>query len=153
MLSDVTKKRKSIILIIGVIVTLHFLISIISGIKVGYARSILLGDKSKVPKNLIKSSEMTKQWIENETEDAIRFWYPVYNLSQHYPVGFFLTPVMKIIGRDVLKEYSDDRNLSFEQVQFRLRTIDIAKTFINSFFFGFCLFLCWYLAHKTLKKT
>lgn len=153
MLSDVIRKRKNILIIIGVCATLHFSISIISGIKVGYARSILLGDRNKVPKKVIESSEMTKQWIEKETKDAITFWYPVYNLSQHYPVGMILTPATKIIGRYILREYSDECNLGFEQVKSRLWAIAIVKTFINSFFFGCCLFLGWFLVHKTREKT
>ena len=149
MLTDLNRKRKKIILICCVCVTLHFSLSVISGNKVGSARATLLGDRSKVPEDAIKNSEMAKQWLEKETKDAIKYWYPVYNLSQHYPVGWIITPITKKIGRDILEEHLDEHRLSLEQVKFRVWAIALAMTFINSFFFGLCLILGWYLVCKT----
>lgn len=153
MISKVNWKSNSIIMTIGVCVVFHLFVSLVSGIMVGYARSDLVGDRSKVPGTVIKSTERTRQWLENETNDAIRFWYPVYHFSQHYPIGWILTPITKKIGRGILKEYMDERNLSSDQVRFRVQAIAVAKTLINSFFFGFSLFLSWYVVHKTRKKN
>lgn len=152
MLGYLNSKRKKIVLIIGVCVALHFSLSIISGIKVGYARSNLLGDRNKAPRDVIKNSDLFKQWLEKETKNAISFWYPIYIFSNRYPVGWILTPITKKIGRDTLKEYLDDHSLTFQQVKFRVLTIALAETFINSFFFGFCLFLVWYLVCVTPKN-
>lgn len=153
MISKVNWKSNSMIMTVGVCVVFHLFISIVSGIMVGYARSDLVGDRSKVPGNVIKSTERTRQWLENETNDAIRFWYPVYHFSQHYPIGWILTPITKKIGRGILKEYMDERNLSSEQVRFRVQAIAVAQTLINSFFFGFSLFLSWTVVHKTRQKN
>ena len=151
-LSEVYRKRKNIILTIGLCVVLHLFLSITSGLMVGYARNELIGDRSNIPENVIKSTDMTRQWLENNTHDAIRFWYPVYNWSQQYPVGWILTPISKKIGRYILKGDMDESNSSSQKVMFQVRVIAFVKTVINSFFFGFILFWGWYLAHKIRQK-
>ena len=145
-------KRKIIILIFGFCVALHFSLSIISGTKVGHASSNLLGDRSKAPKDVIENPDLFKKWLEEETKNAISFWYPVYIFSNRYPIGWILTPMTKKIGRDILNKYLDDHSLNLEQFKFRMWAIALAKTLINSFFFGFCLFFVWYLVCATKKN-
>ena len=147
-LGQVYRKRKDVVLTIGLCVVIHLFISIISGIMAGYARNDLIGDRSNIPENVINSTEMTRQWLENNTRNAIRFWFPVYNLSQQYPVGWILTPVSKEIGRYILKGDMEESNSSSQKVMFQVRVIAFARTIINSLFFGFILFWGWYLVQK-----
>jgi len=146
------RKRRNPALIITIFVILHIATSIILGIKIGDVSRNILGDRSRVPRNVIKSPEMTRQWLENETKDSLGFWYQVFHLSQHYPVGWILTPITKKIGREITNEYVEG-NFSLAQVNIRLGAIALAKTVINSLVFGFCLFAGWYLVCKTIKET